>query len=118
MTDNKQIDIIVGRNVRNIRTTAGKTQTDLANHLGFTFQQVQKNERGANRIGAARMMAIAEYLGCSIMDLYEGTGADELAEEGKDLYQHTRQGASHCEHMGELEPHTRRSIETLVKSLS
>lgn len=42
---------------------------DLAAHLGVSYQQVQKYETGQNRIGAAKLSAIAKFLGCSIEDL-------------------------------------------------
>jgi transcriptional regulator with XRE-family HTH domain len=52
----------VGRRVRSRRLECGMTQTELADGIGVTFQQVQKYERGANRIGASRLQGIAETL--------------------------------------------------------
>jgi transcriptional regulator with XRE-family HTH domain len=55
-------DIEVGRRVRALRTERGMSQTDLGGELGLTFQQVQKYEKGTNRIGAGRLQHIAEIL--------------------------------------------------------
>ena len=49
------VDVHVGGRVRMRRMMLGMTQTDLGEALELTFQQVQKNERGLNRIGASRL---------------------------------------------------------------
>jgi transcriptional regulator with XRE-family HTH domain len=49
------VDIHVGTRVRQCRTLLGMTQTGLGDALGLTFQQVQKYERGANRVGSSRL---------------------------------------------------------------
>ena len=54
------IDIHVGRRVRQRRKTLGVTQERLAEDLGLTFQQVQKYERGANRVSASKF--VTEFL--------------------------------------------------------
>jgi transcriptional regulator with XRE-family HTH domain len=56
------IDVHVGRRVRQRRKTLGVTQERLAEDLGLTFQQVQKYEKGTNRIGASRLQQIANIL--------------------------------------------------------
>jgi transcriptional regulator with XRE-family HTH domain len=52
----------VGRRIRAQRLVRGLSQTDLGKSLGITFQQVQKYEKGANRVGAGRLTRIAEVL--------------------------------------------------------
>jgi transcriptional regulator with XRE-family HTH domain len=54
------IDVEVGRRVRVERIARGLSQTDLAKHIGVTFQQVQKYESGANRISIGRLTRIAQ----------------------------------------------------------
>src|SRR5262245_37249327 len=66
------IDRLVGRNIRIQRLAKGLSQTDLAAQLGVSFQQVQKYERGANRIGAGRLVRIAGTLDVSLLTLFEG----------------------------------------------
>jgi transcriptional regulator with XRE-family HTH domain len=71
------IDATVGRNVRIWRMAKGLSQAELADRLGVTFQQVQKYEVGANRIGTGRLVKVAAILGVPISALFEGTaGAD------------------------------------------
>src|ERR1051326_7851537 len=66
------VDVMVGRNVRVWRMRKGLTQEQLANRLGITFQQVQKYEAGANRIGTGRLVKIAGILGMPVATLLEG----------------------------------------------
>ncbi len=66
-------DTTIGQNVRRYRRAANYTQTDLADHLGISYQQIQKYESGANRIAAGRIPHIAALLGCEIVGLFEGT---------------------------------------------
>jgi len=71
------IDVAVGRNVRIWRLAKGLSQAELADRLGVTFQQVQKYEIGANRIGTGRLVKIAAVLGVPISALFEGANASE-----------------------------------------
>jgi transcriptional regulator with XRE-family HTH domain len=65
------LDAMVGAKVRVFRLNRGISQTALAEQLGVSFQQVQKYEKGANRIGANRLSQIAAALEISIADLFE-----------------------------------------------
>ena len=65
------IDIHVGSRVRLRRMMLGMSQEKLGEHLGITFQQVQKYEKGTNRIGASRMQAIARILSVPVAFLFE-----------------------------------------------
>ena len=56
------VDAVVGQNIRVARLTAGLSQAELGNACGVTFQQIQKYEKGANRVGGSRLMQIAEAL--------------------------------------------------------
>ncbi len=66
------IDIHVGSRVRMRRMMVGMSQEKLGDALGLTFQQIQKYEKGANRIGASRLHQIASALGVQIEFFYEG----------------------------------------------
>ena len=61
-----QIDVHVGARVRRRRTLFGMTQTNLSDALGMSFQQVQKYERGTNRISASRLFKLSQVLDVSI----------------------------------------------------
>lgn len=65
------IDVQIGATVRRLREAKGLTQAGLASGIGVTFQQVQKYERGANRISASTMVSIADVLRCTVADLYD-----------------------------------------------
>lgn len=73
------VDIEVGHRIRIERLARGLSQTALANQLGVTFQQVQKYEKGVNRVGAGRLTKIAEVLGIDVSAFF---GAKEIAEAG------------------------------------
>ena len=57
------VDVAVGNRVRELRTRAGLSQTDLGEKLGVSFQQVQKYEKGANAISEFKARRICTYLG-------------------------------------------------------
>src|ERR1700730_19171826 len=67
------VDVTVARNVRVWRMVKGLSQARLANRLSVTFQQVQKYEVGANRIGTGRLVKVAAILGVPIAALFDGT---------------------------------------------
>jgi transcriptional regulator with XRE-family HTH domain len=73
------VDVAVGRNVRIWRMARGLSQAQLANRLGVTFQQVQKYEVGANRIGTGRLVRLAAILGIPIAALFDGADAADPA---------------------------------------
>ena len=66
------IDRYVGSRVRMRRMLIGMSQEKLGEALGLTFQQVQKYEKGTNRIGASRLHRIASILGVPVEFFYEG----------------------------------------------
>lgn len=61
----------VGERVRMYRIKAGMSQESLGTQLGITFKQIQKYEKGTNRIGASRLQHISEILGVSVGSLFE-----------------------------------------------
>lgn len=69
------IDVLVGRNIRMQRLKRGMSQEELGKALGLTFQQVQKYEKGVNRVGSGRLYKIASIFGVPVVALFEG--ADE-----------------------------------------
>jgi transcriptional regulator with XRE-family HTH domain len=66
------IDIHVGSRVRLRRLLLGMSQEKLGDELGVTFQQVQKYERGANRIGASRLYRVSKVLQVPVGFFFEG----------------------------------------------
>lgn len=72
----KPIDAHVGMRVRQRRTMLGLSQTELGKMLGVTFQQIQKNESGANRIGSSRLFDLSRALDVPIQHFF-----DEMSSE-------------------------------------
>ena len=70
------IDVHVGSRVRLRRTMLGMSQEKLGEHLGITFQQIQKYEKGANRVGASRLQEIARVLNTPISFFFEDAPGD------------------------------------------
>jgi transcriptional regulator with XRE-family HTH domain len=85
------VDKYVGSRVRMRRIMLGMSQEKLGEALGLTFQQIQKYEKGTNRVGASRIQQISEILQVPVSFLFEGspTGtatADGFAEAGSPSY--------------------------------
>jgi transcriptional regulator with XRE-family HTH domain len=73
-------DLKIGQKIRALRIAKGVSQTALADGLRLTFQQVQKYERGANRVSAGRLQKIAEILDTPIMFFYGEAGRRKMQD--------------------------------------
>lgn len=84
------IDVHVGGRIRLRRNMLGLSQEKLGEHLGITFQQIQKYEKGTNRVGASRLQAIASILETPVAYFFEdapgGAPAEGFAEENQTTY--------------------------------
>jgi len=78
----KPIDAHVGMRVRLRRTVLGLSQTALGKLLGVTFQQIQKNESGMNRIGSSRLYELSKVLDVPIQFFFEEMSAEMAATAG------------------------------------
>ena len=80
MSDKKKtpnpIDVHVGSRIRLRRTMLGLSQEKLGESLGITFQQVQKYEKGTNRVGASRLQNIAGILDAPVAFFFEDAPGD------------------------------------------
>jgi transcriptional regulator with XRE-family HTH domain len=84
------VDRRLGQRVRTRRLEIGMSQERLAEVLGVTFQQVQKYEKGVNRIAASRLFDISSALDMSIARFFEGLSpmrGQGVAEEGEGFIQ-------------------------------
>lgn len=66
------MDAHVGMRLKTLRQQRSMSQTDIANALGLTFQQVQKYERGVNRMSASKLWAAARHLSIEVREFYRG----------------------------------------------
>jgi len=124
------IDVHVGGRVRLRRTMLGMSQDKLADALGLTFQQIQKYEKGVNRIGSSRVFEISRVLGVPIQFFFDDFDADTgrsygFAETGGDDGMammdllNTPEGVQLCKHFASIKnPKIRKRVLELVKSLS
>lgn len=85
------VDIHVGNRMRMRRMLVGMSQEKLGERLGLTFQQVQKYEKGTNRVSASRLFHVAQVLGVPVQYFYEdlpegaenGAGTEGFGESGE-----------------------------------
>jgi transcriptional regulator with XRE-family HTH domain len=86
MIENKKkpnpVDIHVGSRIRLRRNMLGMSQEKLGESLGITFQQIQKYEKGTNRVGASRLQAIAAILNVPVAFFFEDAPGREAGEPG------------------------------------
>ena len=125
------VDVHVGNRVRVRRILLGLNQTQLGEALGLTFQQVQKYERGGNRISASRLYQIGVTLGVPVESFFEDIpeeaaefGAPQVEEPGSKA----RREADPMQRRETLElmrsynrigdPTVRRQIEQMIKALA
>src|ERR1700741_3868919 len=88
------IDIHVGSRVRFRRMLLGMSQEKLGEKLGLTFQQIQKYEKGINRIGASRLFDLAQVLGVSVPFFYEEAPSAEVHAFMPDAFADKPEGQS------------------------
>jgi transcriptional regulator with XRE-family HTH domain len=69
------VDKLVGQNIRIFRMAKGISQTELGNSVGVTFQQIQKYEKGANRVGSSRLAKIAVILKVPISNFFDNSAS-------------------------------------------
>ena len=74
------IDVHVGNRMRVRRTLMGLTQEKLGEGLGLSFQQIQKYERGTNRVSSSRLFDLGRILGVPIAYFFDEMGADVMAQ--------------------------------------
>jgi len=117
------IDLYVGQKVRQRRKALDQSQSTLAAHLGVSFQQVQKYERGANRISASMLAKIAQFQGCQPGDYFEGAAEftrTEISDDAQEAmsWLKTAQAFDLGSHMSKMAPRFRASVLEIAKSLS
>ena len=82
----REIDQHVGARVKQIRMLRGLSQTDLGDRVGITFQQIQKNENGSNRIGGSRLWQFSQILDVPVSYFFEGLDGKPAKPQRKDRH--------------------------------
>ncbi|MFN7111125.1 MAG: helix-turn-helix domain-containing protein [Brevundimonas sp.] len=99
------VDLHVGRRVAERRQALRYSQAQLAQAAGVTFQQIQKYERGSNRIAASRLWEMAEFLNVDLNYFFEGLGLPDASE--------ARPGGATTKHTAEI---ARRALELSARN--
>ena len=133
MIENKKkpnpIDVHVGSRIRLRRNMLGLSQEKLGENLGITFQQIQKYEKGTNRVGASRLRAISAILNVPVSFFFEDApgsnpvGQEGFAEDNEATYVvdflNSNEGVQLTRAFTKIsDPKVRRKIIDLVKSLA
>ncbi|MFK7866948.1 MAG: helix-turn-helix domain-containing protein [Alphaproteobacteria bacterium] len=79
------VDIAVGGRIRTLRIGNGLSQEELGRLIGVSFQQVQKYEKGSNRLGASRIVQISEALCVPVATIFDGIDTTKAAQKHKGL---------------------------------
>lgn len=119
------VDKTIGTRIRIYRQERNLSQTDLGRQLDITFQQVQKYESGANRVSAARLLAIAHVLAVPLLKFYPDTEDVAAVTQGTDpdfapvsAFMASADGWRLCRaFVGVADPQQRRKIIALVEDL-
>jgi len=80
-----EVDVFVGQRLRELRMLAGLSQSDVASALGLTFQQLQKYERGFNRVSSSRLFKLGQFFRVPVSVFFEGLENRQAAAEGGEM---------------------------------
>lgn len=116
----RALDAHVGARLKILRTQRGLSQSELGRLLGITFQQIQKYENGANRIGAGRLWQIAQICAVDCQYFFDGIDqirAEEASSFSKILSRLNHNDWSMIDKYASLSPQRKRVIQQLVDEL-
>lgn len=126
------VDVYVGKRLRMRRTILGMSQDAIGSAIGVTFQQVQKYERGINRMGSSRLFDFSRILGVPVSYFFEGYDQEAepsieyaagMREELPDDFEHEKLTSRETLEMMRAyyrisDPQVRKRVFELVKSLA
>ncbi|MGB0843378.1 MAG: helix-turn-helix domain-containing protein [Alphaproteobacteria bacterium] len=110
------IDVFVGNKIRQQRTLLGFSQGRLGAAVGLTFQQVQKYERGANRVGASRLYEISRVLKVPVAYFFDGLEKDSQYERMFETSENGLVGMAEQQQPFEHDPFSQRETLELVRA--
>lgn len=117
------LDVLVGRRIKTQRLVCKMSQSELGKQLGITFQQIQKYESGANRVGAGRLQTIAKILGMPVSVFFgEDEATLEASPEAKETivkFLNTARAVKLVKEFARIQdPALQQSIVTLVEKIA
>ncbi|MGF1554396.1 MAG: helix-turn-helix domain-containing protein [Paracoccaceae bacterium] len=114
-----EIDAYIGARLKMRRQACGMSQEALGARLGLTFQQVQKYEKGLNRIGAGRLFHIADHLGVEVGYFYDGLSDGRRGLDDLSRLLSSAEGRALGRAFARIESaHTRSRIVELVRTIA
>lgn len=118
----KTVYTYVGQRIRDKRNERSMSQTEVSSALGVTFQQMQKYERGINRVGASRLYDLSQILKVPVQFFFEGLGnqRDDLEGDGKNVVHSMKPDTVELvETYYKVDnPDVRRQILSMIRSIS
>ena len=115
----QESDIAVGERIRARRNQIAMSQENLGKALGVSFQQIQKYEKGVNRISSGRLIQIVNTLQCSVTDLIGAGNSGPIKSTEFSRYASSKEGVAIINAMAKIpSPAVRRHVISLAESLS
>lgn len=112
------LDVAIGQRIRQRRRALGMSQAALGDAIGLTFQQVQKYERGSNRVSFSKLLEIARALNIGLTELAEGLDAGSEAARSVHALLSVEGAYDLLEAYAELTPSLRSALVAHAKALS
>lgn len=115
------VDVHVGRQIRILRHAAGVSQQSLAGAMGLTFQQIQKYEKGGNRISASMLYVASRHLGYPVEAFFEGLESSEensgKVEALRDQGIEVLHAVPDAVHLVQLPAEARNAVTAVIRAL-
>ena len=111
----RPVDVHVGGRVKARRTLIGMTQGELGKHAGLTFQQIQKYEKGMDRIAASRLWQISLILGQPISWFFEGIGKQK--RKGDDFLA-KRETLKFVRYLSACDPDVQKHLAAMINAVA
>jgi transcriptional regulator with XRE-family HTH domain len=117
---NHLVDRHVGASIRARRKALGLSQAELGRRVGITFQQIQKYERGTNRVSASTLYEIAEVLSTPVPDFFPSSAErkqDDLSRK-RIRFVETKEGSTTADLFPKIVHGRRRAIVNLIRAMA
>lgn len=112
-------DVAIGESIRARRNQIKMSQEELGSALGVSFQQIQKYEKGVNRLSSGRLIQLSDALQCSVTDLIGGEGKAPIKSTPFSRYAASKEGIAIINAMAKIpSAAVRRQVIGLAESLS
>ena len=116
--EERALDYAIGSCIRRRRIAFGMSQDQLANAIGFTFQQIQKYERGTNRVTVSRLVTIAKVLNADPAEILNEAAAEVVTSSRTGDENDGRGGLALIGYYQQLDPKTQSCVRGLLASLA